>query len=89
MRKFVQFCLELGIKPETVPENIVAQYFVQIADSSRRPKAILSTGSAALSCHYDAIDMPSPVTSNLRKMIEGSVKCGTLDPMNKSKVLPR
>ena len=45
--------------------------------------------SAAFTCYYDAIDSPSPASHNVQKMIKGSIKCGTVDPMIKSKVLPR
>ena len=89
IRKYVSFCLDLGVKPENVCENTVADYFAQAVAKSCRSKSIVSTILVALSCYYDAIHKPSPISQNVMKMIEGSVKSGTPQPMSKSKVMPR
>ena len=88
MRKFAYFCLKQGLKPENVPEASVAEYFSELASTSHRPKLLLNTASATLDCYYDAIDHPSPVSADIRKLIKGSIKSGTVDPIVKSKIMP-
>ena len=56
VRAFVRFSMENGIDPGKCSPELVAQFFVQVADRSTRPKALLDSNSAALSCYFNALD---------------------------------
>ena len=69
--------------------GIWADFFVLMVEKSERPKSALDVSSAALSCYYAAIDHPSPIDADVRKLINGLVKSGTTQLMQKSLVMPR
>ena len=89
VRKYVGFTLNNGLDPQFLPSSLVAEFFVKVAVNSDRPKSILDVNSAALTCYFAALDQPSPVDQDVRKLINGIVKSGTKEVMKRSSVMPR
>ena len=81
--------INIGQDPQFPAEEQLAEYFVSIAASSQRPKALLNSNSAALKCYFDALDQQNPVSEDIRCLIEGLVKSATAIPMAKSTIMPR
>lgn len=79
----------MGYAPEVLPSALMAQFFVQTAERSERPKSLLSVCSAALKCYFDAMGCPSPINEEVRKVIQGLIKTGTMQPLKKAPVMPR
>ena len=76
VNKFIQFSLH-GVDPQFIPSGLLAEFFTDIARRSDHPKSILDVNSAALACYYQALDHPSPIDSDVRKLIAGLVKSDT------------
>ena len=89
LKKYFNFMFVHGVSPSQPDQGLLADYFTMIAKSSSRPKSLLNMNSAALTCYFDALDTPSPVTQDVRKLIDGLIKGGTAEPMEKSHVMPR
>lgn len=53
-----------------------------------QPKSLLSSASAALKCYFDAIKRP-PINDDVRHLIQGMIKSGTVAPIIWSPVMPR
>ena len=90
--KFCKFGIERGVnpveKPVKVSQSLVVDFFIDVAEGSRRPKAILNTSMAAIANYYKAVDRVSPVNNDVVKLVEGLVKSGTVEPMRRTPVLP-
>ena len=54
--KFVKFVDQKGVDRLDVSSDIIAEYFVDIAEKSSRPKSMLDVNSAAIACYYGALD---------------------------------
>ena len=89
VNKFIQFSLQHGVDPQFIPSGLLAEFFTDIARRSDHPKSILDVNSAALACYYQALDHPSPIDSDVRKLIAGLVKSGTTEVMRRSLIMPR
>ena len=59
-----------------------------MAQSSRRPKSVLSSTVTAFSCLSDLLRIKNPLTPDINKLILGLVKCKTSAPMARSKEMP-
>lgn len=89
VRRYIQFCLKEGYLPEMVPCHVIAHFFSDISASLSRPKSIFRMCSAALGCYFEAFKLPSPIDENVRKLIQGLIKSGTLEPMRRTDTMPR
>ena len=73
---------------EKIPQHLLAEFFVQVASGSNRPKAILSSTSAALNMFFSAVNRIDVMDQDVRRLIDGLVKSGTTEPMRRTKVMP-
>ena len=62
LKKYCSFVKENGEDPEQPSEQVLTSYFAKVIQGSVRPKSLISTNSAALTCFFQALDKDSPVT---------------------------
>ena len=89
INKFYQFCTQRNIIFPAQDCCVLSDYLCFLADSSSRPESILKTNLAALSCFYDAINVPNIVSSPIiQRLFNALVKSGTKEPMQRTTTLP-
>ena len=71
-----------------VKESDIANYLCHIASNSQRPKSVLNTTAAAITCFCEAVGITNLISQDLSKLIVSLVKGGTSEPMRRSKVMP-
>ena len=87
--KFCMFLKHKGCDDiTTVPENVLAEYLCNLSNASECPRSILNTTMAALSSFCEARDVKSLSSANVMSLINGLVKSGTVQPLQRSKVMP-
>ena len=69
LEKLRLYCNKNGHSFSMVPTPVLADYLCSVAKSSKRPKSVLNTTAAALSCLSDALRIENPVTPDITKLI--------------------
>ena len=85
--KFTRFCDSHHLSVYQATDNIVAEFLSHIAAQSSRPKSQVFGSVSALQALYSALDH-NPITSHIRHVAEGIVKCSTVVAMQKTCVMP-
>lgn len=76
-----------GFPPEDT--SVIASFLCCIATASGRPKSVLSSTIAALTCFYEAMDMDPPSRSPLiTKLLTALIKSESRLPRTKTPVMP-
>ena len=89
LRKLNTFCLSRGVSVLYVNDNILSEYMCDLAaKKTNRPKSVLSTTNAAIACMKGAMGRSGEMSTDIYKLIDGLIKSGTTNPMNRSKVMP-
>jgi hypothetical protein len=88
--RFADFCLAAGVHFPPPSTAQVADFFLDIARSSTRPKSVLNTASAALTCLYEGIGSYSnPLhDKDISRLLVGLTKTHTSAPRKQTPVLP-
>ena len=69
-------------------EAHIAEFLVLTAKKSDRPKAVLTSTTAAISSYYKTTEIDSPINSKVNKLVEGLIKCETKKPLRRTAVMP-
>ena len=54
-----------------------------------RPKSLIAINSAAIACFFTALEKESPILADVRQLMDGIMKSRTIQPLVRSKVMPR
>ena len=89
INKLNVFCVKSGTAFPPESSAVVAEFLCDVADSSTRPKAQLSTATAAMSCIYEVMNMPN-VTHDpqVKRLLNALVKSQSAQPRVHTKVMP-
>ena len=88
-KDFVQYLTKNDISFAAISPQVIADYMVYVADGSNRPKAVLTSASAALSMYFKAMDTVELVNNkDLVHLMDGLIKSGMVEPMKRMKVMP-
>jgi len=89
LSRYSQFCQNHGYTFPPVSTAVLAEFLREVADKSDRPNSVLHTTIAALGHLYTVKGICNVVDSpEIRLLITGLVKSGTIAPMVRSKVMP-
>ncbi len=66
----------------------MAEYVSHLGSQSQRPKGLLCTFSAAFSSLQEALDIWRPLSSDVRKLMQGVQKENTFLPLQRSRIMP-
>ena len=88
VEKLRQFCLEEDTSFPEVSTASLANYLCHLAQKSDRPKSVMNTCLAAVTCMTQALKLKDPVTEDILKLSTALVKSHTTKPMQKSQVMP-
>ena len=84
-----EFCMARRVVFPPRVSSLIADFLCNVADSSTRPRGVLSTASAALSCMYDGLAIENPMReSAVRGLIMALVKSGTSAPRKVTPIMP-
>ena len=90
--KFREFVENRGINLEDlgkgIPQNLMVDYLMYMANKSERPKAVLNCSVEAVQNYVKVTGAVSPVDSDVITLVNGLVKSCTTQPLKRSKVLP-
>ena len=68
---------------------ILSDFLCKLCDSSEKPRSMLNSASAALTCAYNSMGVTSPMHSpEIQRLLVALTKSGTKIPMCRSKVMP-
>ena len=88
-RKLQTYCESSGAEFPPQDISLIADFLCNIARTSDRPKSILTSTTAALTCLYNAMDIHNPIhSSDISKLITALIKSQTLAPRIKTAVMP-
>ena len=88
-KNFVQYLTKNDISLAAISPQVIVDYMVYVADGSNRPKAVLTSASAALSMYFKAMDTVELVNNkDLVYLMDGLIKSGMIEPMKRMKVMP-
>lgn len=88
LEKLFHYCNQKGFAFPNVGEHCLAEYLCDLAMTSKRPKSMLNTTVAALTCFSDACCIKNPVTPRINRLIVALIKTGTSAPMKKTEAMP-
>ena len=89
MDKLRTHCTSLDIQFPPQDTSIIADFLCGIASASDRPKSVLNSTTAALTCLYSAMDTYNPIHSpDISKLVTALIKSQTLAPRIKTPVMP-
>ena len=88
IEKLQLFCLDSDSDFPCVNPSTLADFLCSLAENSERPKSTLNTTLAAVMAFAEATGNPSPVTSEIARLVTALIKCETSKPMQRSKVMP-
>ena len=89
LNKIKQYCQSIGVSFPPTDSAVVADYLCVIAADSRRPKSVLSSTSAALSCLCSGMLLRNPMDNqDIRKLVIGLIKSQTMAPRIKTPAMP-
>ncbi len=88
MTKFSEFLQERECDFTCLTESVVADYVCHLGASSPRPKGLLCTFSAAFTALQEVLGIPQPLSTDVRKLIQGTQKRMTFLPLQQSRIMP-
>ena len=88
IKKLYNFCLENDYYFPPVRSDVLADFFISVADLSNKPGGTLKVCFFALKKFYTIIGLPSVMSSELSDLIKGLTITGTTEPMKRSKQMP-
>ena len=78
-----------GIKPKLATSGVIAEFLSESGKGLVRPKSILNTCTAAITCFFDALNCQNPINKEIKAVVNSVVKSATSEPMIKSPVMPQ
>ena len=87
-KKIALYCEDHNFRFPTMKSSELAEYLMQLAQTLERPKSLLNTSVAVLTCLCDAMNVKTPITQEITKLVVGLVKSCTLRPLKRSTVMP-
>lgn len=88
-QRFQNFAETRDVQLVAVTPSMMADFLVNIAENSQRPRSVLMSTLSAVGSYYRVVQVQSPVTEDVMRLIDGIVKVGTGAPMKRSLVMPR
>ena len=89
LRKCELFCLDHNCTFPPSDTSILADFLCNLCDSSEKPRSMLNSASAALTCAYNSMGITSLMHSpEIQRLLVALIKSGTKIPMCRSKLMP-
>lgn len=88
LNKLHEFCVKQGHDFPAVKTAVLAEYLCYLTEQTSRPKSVLNSTVAAVTCLADAAGIKNPVTPEINRLMMGLVKSGTTAPMQKTEAMP-